>query len=212
MKTYERPQIEPPVFTDDTGQAISYGHRWEEEPPEDSYSKTSNTERFDPIVHVAEAMIAYLISKYDVTVTEHSPHEATPEDPENVVKALTLTPSNPQSAPLKFEFTDFPGIRLHAGLMHVFLFPACGCDACDEDWTTCIDEFEEDVLAVVEGNYQEYVEGTLKLWQGYHLTTSNGSYRGGRGWATKEARQRAKHSRKMLEGFGGKWRPWPLRT
>lgn len=43
-----------------------------------------------------------------------------------------LTLSDSAAAPLTFGFTSYPGLILHAGLLHDFAYPICGCDACDE--------------------------------------------------------------------------------
>jgi hypothetical protein len=51
---------------------------------------------------------------------------------------------------LTFAFTDHPGIRVYAGLLHDFPFPVCGCDACEWFWEAEVDApLEELVDAVV---------------------------------------------------------------
>ena len=42
-----------------------------------------------------------------------------------------------------------------AGPFHQFAFPACGCDACDEGADAQLDQLEETVFAVVNGDYRE---------------------------------------------------------
>ena len=43
-----------------------------------------------------------------------------------------VTPADPAGAPLTFDYTPYPGLILHAGLLHDFAYPIRGCDACDE--------------------------------------------------------------------------------
>ena len=62
--------------------------------------------------------------------------------PNEVVHAVRVTPRNPASAPLTFVFTPFPGVYLHAGSLHDFHFPVCGCDACDDSVADLVEELE----------------------------------------------------------------------
>lgn len=163
MPGYVRPPIETATFRDVDGAVIDYGERWEElggHPPEDSYSVDSNTERFAPLHTVAEALIEYLAATYDVTVDEgfavasasqHAP------DPEDVVRAVRLTPARTAAAPLTFVLTSYPSVILDAGVLCSFAHPSCGCDACDETWEDAADDLEWQVLAVAGGGLKEYV-------------------------------------------------------
>jgi hypothetical protein len=66
---YRRPTIAPTVFGDADGRVIEYGDRWPDHtPPADSYSVNSNLERFAPLHRVAEALLEWLITTYDVCV------------------------------------------------------------------------------------------------------------------------------------------------
>src|SRR5690554_3899819 len=136
MSSYQRPPIDAPVFHDDAGQVIEYGNRWPVEPPEDTYSVESHPERFAPIHTVAGTLIAHLLDTYDVEIEEgeqvvtdllRCPHQ-------DVVRAVRVSPNDPASASLTFVFTAYPGLIVHAGLLHDVAYPFCGCDACDADW------------------------------------------------------------------------------
>ncbi|MGX9294439.1 DUF6226 family protein [Tsukamurella paurometabola] len=49
---------------------IEYGDRWGiDSPPDDSYSRTINLDRFEPLHLVADALIDHLVSTYEVTAT-----------------------------------------------------------------------------------------------------------------------------------------------
>ena len=125
------PVLPATTFTDSTGAAISYGNRWPADgPPVDSYGVESNPERFAPLHSVADALIAYLRREYQVTVSEDAAHG---EDlliaRIDGARAVRVTPARDEAAPLTFVFTPYPGVMIHAGVLHDFPFPACGCDA-----------------------------------------------------------------------------------
>ena len=61
-------------------------------------------------------------------------------------------------APLTFVLTRFSSVTEHAGLLHDFPYPVCGCEVCDDSWAHLADNSERDVLAVAHGNYRERVE------------------------------------------------------
>lgn len=56
-----------------------------------------------------------------------------------------MTPAAADAAVLTFVFTDYPGVIVHAGLLHDFLYPVCGCDACDETWQSVAEDMEWNV-------------------------------------------------------------------
>lgn len=221
MAGYVRPPIEVPDFTDEDGTVISYGSRWVH-PPEDSYSVTSNLERFEPIIIVTNALITYLRETYDVGVTETDITGPASADV-NDVRYVEFRPRNPRSAPITITFTDFPGVRIRAGISHSVGQPSCGCDACDEWWEPCVDEIETLILAVAEGRFQESV-GTIsqvhspplpftrqrsKPAQEYQITDASGALITGGGGSISTAEARA--LQESLDARGGSWEPWPLR-
>lgn len=64
-------------------------------------------------------------------------------------------PGSSAAAPLTFVVTGYPGVMGHAGALHDFVFPVCGCDACDETAETTADRMERLVLTVAGGGYSE---------------------------------------------------------
>lgn len=163
MTVYVRPRIESPRFYDDAGAVINFGHRWDAvdgQPPDDRYGVESHLERFAPLHTVIEALIDHLAETYDVVLEEGLHVAADLEDaplPENVVRAVRLTPTDPLAAPMTVVLLDYPSVTVTAGVLADFMYPTCGCDACDEDWESMADMAESHVLAVVNGGLREFV-------------------------------------------------------
>ncbi len=87
-------------------------------------------------------------------------------------------------------------------------FPVCGCDACDDDVSSLVDELEWTVRMVVIGHYSEFANPQASAWLGYRLEepgvrTNSGQSRTDE--VTVERLERAHH----LVPADGLWRPWP---
>ncbi|WP_188744590.1 DUF6226 family protein [Agromyces bauzanensis] len=212
MTDYQRPALVIPTFFDAEGREIEYGHRWGgESPPDDSYSRTSNLERFAPLHTVADALIDWLAATFDVT---HEEDASVASDvlraPDDVQRAVRLTPTDSACAPLTFLLTSFTGIVLHAGALHDFLFPVCGCDACDEDVVGLADELEWTVRTVAYGGYSEAIDPWPGTWVEYRLEEDGVGMRSGRSRANDIPSERRRTAKQMLPS-GSAWRPWPVR-
>ena len=212
VTSYQRPSIDVTVFRDAAGEVIDYGDRWGGEmPPEDTYSVDTHPERFAPIHAVADALIAHLRAAYDVDVDEGDEVAADLLHAAREVKrAVRIRPRDAASASLTFVFTDYPGVFVHAGLLHDFHFPVCGCDACDSTWEAEADELERRVLAVVGGHYREHVGPGFHPWVGHSITFPDGSASGqspGRELPADRVRAAARALRQLPDG----WAPWPLK-
>ncbi|WP_169581561.1 MULTISPECIES: DUF6226 family protein [Microbacterium] len=206
---YVRPPIVGPTFHDAEGALIPYGNRWEGPPPEDTYSVDTHPERFAPIHAVADALIAHLRDAYDVEVTDDIETKADLIHPAvEAVRAVRIQPKDPASAPLTFVFTSYPGIVLHAGALHDFHYPSCGCDACDSTWEAEAAELERHVAAVVSGQYRESVVRRPRPWVAYSMTYPDGQT-SGRGPAPDVPSKRLKAARRVLRDIPGHWAPWP---
>jgi hypothetical protein len=214
---YERPPWSEATYYAADGTVIRYGERWnhaENGPPENSYSVTSDLERFAGIHVVAEALINHLTCSYDVTVTD---------DPgcaddlsmagADVIRAVRIVPRSEQAAPLTIVFTSFPGLMVHAGVLHDFVYPQCGCDACDDTALSQVEQLEELVLGVASGNYHERYPVGSKRESQYALINpdGSGSRSGGNGMETTDP-ARLDVAEHRLRGVPGGWRPWPLRA
>lgn len=213
MSDYVRPAIQSPVFRDADGAVIDYGSRWGRgSPPDDTYSVTSNLERFDPLHTVADALIAWLVETYDVVVeTGPSAVDDLVPRPHGLVRAVKLTPTDDAAAPLTFAFTSFPGVYVHAGVLFESSVPTCGCDACDENWEHGADELEFTAQAVASGHFSERITGRVR--PRIHHTIETPDYGSQSGWGIPPgslSRAGLKAARKTLRSVGA-WKPWPLR-
>lgn len=192
------------------GAPIEYGNRWDVSgPPEDAYSRTSNPDRFAGLQTVAHALIEWLRSTFDVEV-ETGPQVVAdlllqPVDP---IYSVRLTPNAPESAPLTFVLTSFPGVYLHAGVLHDFHFPVCGCDACDDDVSSLVDELEWTVRMVVIGHYSEFANPQASGWLGYRLEEPGVRTNSGQSRTDEVAVERLERARHLVPA-DGLWRPWP---
>lgn len=215
MTGYVRPAIASREFYDASGNVISYGDRWGFEPtPDDAYGVTSNLERFGPLHAVADALIAHFVDVYEVTVTEDAAfardilHTRT-----DVLRAVRVVPRGPDTAPLTFVFTSFPSVIVHAGAMHDFLFPVCGCDACDEGWEYQADEMEWQLRAIAAGGYEERVWDGAELGVTMSLRAADGSARmSGETRVEDFPADRLAEARARLKRLPGGWSKWSRRT
>lgn len=209
MSPYARPSIDAPVFRDADGQVIDYGGRWPGSPPDESYSVDTHPERFAPLHTVAEALILHLQDTYDVHVVEAAETAADLLHPAgDVVRAVRIRPNDPACAALTIVFTAYPGIRMHAGLLHDFHYPVCGCDACDESWEGQAGQLEEQVLAVVGGHYRESIGLGPRPWVEHSLSYPEGADRG-RSRARDLPADRVKAARSVLRKLSAGWAAWP---
>ena len=212
MSDYVRPLSPPRVFVDDLGEPIRYGERWGAgSPPDDSYSVTSNLERFAPLHDVAERLIDWLVESYDVTV-EDSPAMAGDllRPPTDVVRAVRVRPADADAAALTFVFTSFPGIHLHAGCLVDVFSPVCGCDACDETWESCATMLEDAVFAVASGGLSEAYTRGAQLPVSFRLEFAEG-WTGGSSSEADYPAERLDAARRMLTPLRV-WVPWPARS
>ncbi|WP_405372862.1 MULTISPECIES: DUF6226 family protein [unclassified Microbacterium] len=213
MSSYVRPVIEAPVFRDADDAVIDYGSRWDDSPPEDTYSVGSHPERFAPLHVVGDALISHLRETYDVEIEEGVETAADLLRPafHDVVRAVRIRPNAPQCAPLTFVFTAYPGIDVHAGLLHDFRYPVCGCDACDSTWQREAGELEDLVFATVTGNYRETVESGAHPWVGYAFTYAYGAS-SGQSRSDDFPAASLKAAGPILRALPDGWRPWPRST
>ncbi|MGN6272719.1 MAG: DUF6226 family protein [Protaetiibacter sp.] len=209
MSAYRRPAIDATVYRDARGDVIRYGERWGiDGPPEGSYSRVSNLERFRPLQTIADALIAHLGETFDVTVDDDPAHAAELlQHRDDVARAVRVTPTS--GAPLTFVFTTFPSVFVHAGELVDLLFPFCGCDACDESVANLADELEWQVLAVSAGGLHESIDDAGLRVETLLEDPQHGSTRWSR--ATQDLPAvRIERARKVLAG-GEHWGAWPRR-
>ncbi len=206
MDSYRRPAIESVEFRDADGAVIEYGERWgADSPPDDSYSALSNVERFRPLHRIAEALIEVLANDYAATVEDDlALASELMHDRDDVIRAVKVTPQDAAAAPLTFMFTSFPSVIVHAGVLHDFLYPVCGCDACDETWERSADRLEWEVQTVVGGGYEERAR---EHGVGFRLADESGS-RSGSVRRQDFPRARLDAAVRTLSTLEG-WKAWP---
>lgn len=212
MDPYRRPAIEPRTFLDVAGHPIDYGHRWDGSPPEETYSVDSHPERFAPLHAVADALVTFLHEQFEVVVEDvvGAARDPRHEDIE-AVRFVEVRPSRPSCAPLTFVFTAYPGVRLHAGLLHVFSYPVCGCDACDETWDTQADLLEQHVRAIVSGGFRETVTDSADLPLEYSMNHRGGSESGAGRLSDDLPWDAVRAAQAVLRALPAGWEPWPRR-
>ena len=208
--SYVRPEWTDPVFRDPAGNVIVYGSRWGMGgPPEDTYSVTSHLDRFAPLHTVADALIDYLAATYDCRITGDPGGATVFGRQQDIQQVRRVTPTSESAAALTFAYTAFPGLIVHAGLLHDFALPPCGCDACDESAEGLVDELEQLVTAVTAGRYREMYIPTADLPVGFDIVDGDGSTRGGRGSTDGYPADLLAMAEIRLRALPDGWQPWP---
>ena len=133
-------------------------------PLPESYSRITNPERFAPLQTRAHELLAKLASEYAVDVIETAGDDTQVFDQlgPGILKTVTLRPRSRNSAQLRMAFTDFPGVTVEFGVGTKVGFPACGCDACNEQPETEAERLEWMVENLVAGRFTERVRGLFR--------------------------------------------------
>jgi hypothetical protein len=211
---YVRPHLPRTTYYSREGEPIPYGRQWGAEgPAPDSSSVDSHPERFAGLHIVGRALIDHLTTVYDVDVHEDPVHAGELlMEAKDVLQAVKVTPRGSGAAALTFVLTGYPGVMVHAGVLHDFPFPVCGCDACDQTAETTADRLELLVLTVAAGGYSERYPIGSRRWSEYALTAFDGSgSESGRGEPGPVAGARLHDAEIRLRDVAGGWSPWPLR-
>lgn len=212
---YVRPHLPPTTYYSREGEPIPYGRQWGEDGPDaDSYSVDSHPERFAGLHIVARALIDHLTAVYDVDVHEDPLHAGElVMEAQDVLQAVKVTPWRSGTAPLTFVLTGYPGLIVHAGVLHDFPFPVCGCDACDETAESAAERLELLVLAVAAGGYSERYPVGRRRWSEYAVTAFDGfGSESGQGEPGPVSAARLHDAEIRLRDVAGAWSPWPLRA
>jgi len=211
---YVRPPLPASTFYSAAEEPVRYGDRWGADSPDpDTYGVDSHPERFAGLHDVARALVEHLAAVYDVDVDEDPVHarELLREVPD-VRTAVRITPRTSGAAPLTLVWTGYPGIMVHAGVLHDFPFPVCGCDACDETAETTADRLERLVHSVAAGGYSERYPVGRRRWSEYALTAVDGSgSESGAGEPGPVDPSRLEAAKRRLREVPGGWAPWPPR-
>ncbi len=187
------------------------GNRWGiEGPPEESYSRVTNPERFQPLHAAATELLDRLEREFAVERLDG--HDADDELGRKSLARPTirLVPHDPQAAPILVAFSEFPGLHVRFGSWRTESFPHCGCDACDETADGSIGKMTEMAEAVVSGGFRETMRVPPLLGGGWR--ESEFRFNDGHGGFSR-SRSRVSRSR-ALEMTGGEphltleWKPW----
>ncbi len=218
MQAFQRPVVQNEEFLGADGAPISYGTRWAmSPPPDDTYSVTTHPQRFAPLEKIADALIEWLVGEFDADASDSPDVAADLMQPvgddgkSRVARAVRVTPAEPAAARITVIYTVHPGIVVHAGLLHDFLFPVCGCDACDETWDGCADELEWTVRTIVGGGYSEVYDPEMSLAVGFALREDGVGGRSGSTGHSDIAVERLDAAIPVLTG-GRQWSAWPERS
>jgi hypothetical protein len=212
---YLRPHMPATTYFSRKGVPIPYGRQWGADGPDpDSYSVDSHPERFAGLHIVARALIDHLTAVYDVDVHEDPVHAGELLiEPKDVLRAVRVTPRRSGTASLTFVLTTYPGVVVHAGVLHDFPFPVCGCDACDETAESAAERMELLVLAVAAGGYSERFPVGMRRWSEYTVTAVDGSgSESGQGEPGPVGEARLHDAEIRLRDAAAGWSPWPLRA
>jgi len=169
------------------------------DPPPEAYGRVTNADRYRVLHTVASELLDRLEAEYVVERVDGV--DLDPEMTRSVaVESVTrLLPATEAAAPLTVALTRFPGLIARYGRWHVEAFPACGCDACDDDPDWLTDRFLTKASLLVDGRLREaVVEGPPPA-----LT------------AEFEGQSWSRLDRDGLRRLGGPreyaWAPWPRR-
>ncbi|TAL23202.1 MAG: hypothetical protein EPN99_04715 [Frankiales bacterium] len=119
-----------------------------------AYGRVTNPERYAPLHRAAAVVIAELQRAFDVSVVEVESEPKQRDIGLTLTSAWRLTPSN-GGAPVTVTLTTFPGLYVRFGEWHEEAFPACGCDACDEQPGELAEDLREKLWAVARGQFHE---------------------------------------------------------
>jgi len=117
---------------------------------------------------------------------------------------VRLAPAAEGAGQVTVAWTRFPGLLVRFGRWHVAAYPACGCDACDEDPEALVEEFRHQVGVLVEGGFTETWTGGPGSWLLYEFA-------GRAGRAHGRARVDPRQARHLGAPARIAWRPWTLR-
>jgi hypothetical protein len=90
-------------------------------------------------------------------------------------RTVRLVPANEAAGALTVAFSRFPGLVVRFGEWHVEAYPACGCDACDEDPLELVHKLDEHAHDLVTGQFNESIGKGRKTWLSFRFSTSSGA-------------------------------------
>ena len=211
LEGYRRPVIAGQEYFDDRAALIAYGQRWPGQPAQESYSVTAHRQRFAPLHTVAQALMDWLLARFEVRcVQDPGLAAALGYATEPVVQSVRLIPADRACAPLGLVFTDFPGVLLSVGALYQWHFPICGCDACDDSVDELLDDLEEQIATAVAGHFTEILDESGSGLLTHRFDPDGAAGRESSGGVEGISPERLARARAMLPA-DGVWAPWPVR-
>lgn len=179
-----------------------------EGPPEETYSRVTDAERFRPLHQSAFELLVRLEVAFDVERTEGYGLDPELEVVDLAHPSVRLTPQGDFCAPLTVAFTTFPGLVARFGRWRTDWFPDCGCDACGSDAEEEFSRLNQMVSALVSGGFRESLS-IPRLFGAASLETEMWSSRTRHRTHSRVERSKAKQMTSSPTGETIAWMPWP---
>ncbi len=177
------------------------------DPPEEAYGRVTNPQRFAPLIPAADKLVADLVRRFDVTVTR-GPAVPWPASGVQPIESIRIAPPDSDQAPLTITTTSFPGLYLNVGAWQHIALPACGCDACDEQIDSAVDDLVKYCTALAEGKLTERINIFRRVlehsWDG-DCWSRSGTL------ALSPKRASELRASPVQPPKDGHWRPWPMK-
>ena len=162
----------------------------------------SNPQRFAPLTLAADALVANLAERFEVTVTR-APATPRPVSKVQPIETIRITPLQADQAPLTITTTSFPGLYLDVGAWQHLALPGCGREEQVHDRGS-------GQLLHGGGRGPAFRTYRCSPWSAEHTWD-------GDGWSSRGTRTLARRRVSTLRAGAvqpppdGHWRPWPLR-
>lgn len=172
-------------------------------PPDEAYGRVTNPERFAAVHDAARTLIGELIETFDVDVMTGPDVDdamALRSPGAEFLETIRLAPREATASTATFGFTPFPAVFVHAGRSLSYVYPRCGCDACDDQPDEVIADLRREIDALTAGRVTEKWDGAR-----HHTATV---YEGGSsasGWTLVEGDR----ARLLGAPYEHTWAAWP---
>ena len=180
------------------------------EPPDDAYSRFTDSERFLPLHDWALEAVALLQTEYEVIRDEGEGMDARLERVPLARPTIRLTPRQDTGAPVTIAFTASPGLEVRAGRWFTDGFPSCHCDACGEQPEDEFERFTELLDDVVAGRFREAMRRQPggDGWSSHELWSGERRQKGG-SWVSRNEASRTLGGETEI---AVEWQPWQPRA
>jgi len=160
----------------------------------------TNPERYRILHSAGLALLDRLSEEFVVDRLEGSDIDESLSEDVDTERGVRLIPAAEGAAPLTVIFSSFPGLLVRFGEWHIEAYPACGCDACDEDPSELVDRLNEHVNDLVTGQFSETIGRGRKTWLSFQFRMASG------------ATLLHKEQPPLPRGADRHWQPWSLRN